>query len=42
MQADLSTLPNADVSFDDIIRQRANAGYENELLNQISPTFRLF
>jgi len=42
MQADLSTLPNADVSFGGIIRQKANAGYENELLNQISPKFRLF
>jgi hypothetical protein len=42
MQADLSRLPNADVSFDVIIRQKANAGYENELLNQISSTFQLF
>jgi len=33
MQADLSTLPECGVSFDGIIRQRANAGYENELLN---------
>ena len=42
MQADLSTLPNADVSFDVIIRQKAYAGYENELLNQISSTFQWF
>jgi hypothetical protein len=42
MQADFSTLPNGDVSFDVIIRQKANAGYENELRNQITSTFRLF
>lgn len=42
MQADLATLPNGDVSFDVIIRQKANAGYENELRNQISSTLRLF
>jgi hypothetical protein len=42
MQADPATLPYADVSFNVIIRQKAIAGSESELLNQISSTFQLF